>query len=330
MQGKKIRLDSYSMAKNPKQHQTIEYRNRQSVARTFDDVVVPKTAKKPIKSESFKPILARSFPSYSMAGGPSLNNGQGSNFSPISQTTNNNQLFFGINKPNIDIINNIVENDKFKYLLMAIVVVALIGFTVLNGYTYITNKSDSSVAKTQDSTVQTMSFSDSTNPKSYNEVLPNYSLSEYAVSADSPKSFSSDKLGGISRVIQYSTSDTVGLQLPKNLYDLAWYKSSAKPNSSGATVITGHVSGPSKAGPLYNINQLNKDDVLSLTQGDGKTIKYKVAGTEIIPAASLDTAKLLDSFDPYKPGLNIVAPYGDNKNDVTKYDKRYIVYAVKD
>lgn len=154
-------------------------------------------------------------------------------------------------------------------------------------------------------------------------------FARYVVAPSLPRYLTIEKLGVKSRVLRMGLTRDGALDTPKNIYDTGWYEGSVKPGeSSGATLIDGHVYGPTKSAVFSRLDELNNGDVIDIERGDGLHVRYQVAGRDVYEKDQTDMAKAMRSFDPKKPGLNLITCHGKYSRSDQTYDKRLVIYAV--
>lgn len=156
-------------------------------------------------------------------------------------------------------------------------------------------------------------------------------VARYSVAPDAPKLITIAKLGVKARVLEVGVTSTNALGTPASIYDTAWYKQSAKPGAgagAGATLIDGHVHGPTLPGVFVAIKKLAAGDVIQITRGDNQVFSYQVVSTEQVPADKVDVGALLASVKPGVAGLNLITCGGHFNYKTQHYDDRTIVHAV--
>lgn len=153
-------------------------------------------------------------------------------------------------------------------------------------------------------------------------------VEQYQVAPDLPRYIRIAKINVSARVRQLGLTKDGALASPTNVYDAGWYMGSAKPGEPGATVIDGHVSSWEATGVFYNLKKLVPNDVLEIERGDGKLLRYKVAGVQEYDADKVDMAKLMVSAEPGKSGLNLITCSGKVIKNTNSFDKRFVVFAV--
>ncbi|HVX58592.1 MAG TPA: class F sortase [Candidatus Saccharimonadales bacterium] len=153
-------------------------------------------------------------------------------------------------------------------------------------------------------------------------------IASYSVPINLPRLLDISFIGVQARVFQASLSSDGSLALPPSIYDTAWYVSSARPGQPGAMVVEGHTLSGASKGVFYNLGQIVKGNVITVTRGDGKSFNYEVVKTEIVKASSVDINDLRMSQVAAKPGLNLITCAGDTLPGIAGSDKRIIVYSV--
>jgi sortase (surface protein transpeptidase) len=165
----------------------------------------------------------------------------------------------------------------------------------------------------------------------YSESQPNsQAISSYTVAADLPRLLQIPSLGTLARVKRVGVTDNNQVGSPQNVFDVAWYDGSAKPGQPGAVFIDGHVLGPTKGGIFANLKNIKTGAKITIVMGDDKAYTYTVAATEKLDTDTVDMNKMLRSYDSTKQGLNLMTCNGTYLKDKKTFDKRFIVYAVRE
>lgn len=162
----------------------------------------------------------------------------------------------------------------------------------------------------------------------HEEQPPKDQLKTYQVAPDIPRIISIPSLGVKARVLSLGVDGSNRMETPKGIFDAGWYNGSAKPGESGATLISGHVSGPTMHGVFYDIKKLKDGDVISIEKGNSTKTEYVVKKIDKINADKVDMAKLLVSVDPSKSGLNLITCGGKFDPATNHFEDRTLVYAV--
>lgn len=148
------------------------------------------------------------------------------------------------------------------------------------------------------------------------------------VAPDEPKRISIPKVKVNSLIMQMGVDSNNQLKAPTNIHDTGWYKNSSKPGQSGAMLLDGHVSGPTKPGVFKNIGKLVKDDMIEVERGDGQKFNYKVVKTKSYPAEATDMLAAMSPVTPGESGLNLITCSGPFDKKSNQYKERTIVFAV--
>jgi LPXTG-site transpeptidase (sortase) family protein len=112
---------------------------------------------------------------------------------------------------------------------------------------------------------------------------------------------------------------------PSNFDNVAWYSPGAKPGAKGSAVFAGHVNNALlKSGVFEHLSQINKGDYITVEDGAGKSLVYRVSSVEEYqPDAPTDT--LFATTGPSR--LVIITCDGDWVPAARSYDKRLVVIA---
>ena len=157
-------------------------------------------------------------------------------------------------------------------------------------------------------------------------------VSGYKVVPDLPKIIQIAKLNVYARVKPVSVNAKNELQAPANIFDAGWYDGSARPGDTpgnGATLIDGHVHGPTLPGVFANIKKLVPGDTIQIIRGDNKTYTYSVVKVQNFNATNLDIGTALTSVQPGKAALNLMTCGGKYDTVKGEYEERTVVFAVQ-
>jgi sortase (surface protein transpeptidase) len=152
-------------------------------------------------------------------------------------------------------------------------------------------------------------------------------VSQYTVAPDLPRYLKIPKLGVDARVLQVGVNASGALGTPTNIYDTAWYTSSAKPGQPGATLIDGHVSSWTSHGVFYGIKTLEPGDNIQIERGDGTIFNYQVVETQIYPAGNVNMQAAMTPITPGVPGLNLITCTGNVIKGTNSFSERVVVFA---
>lgn len=169
-------------------------------------------------------------------------------------------------------------------------------------------------------------FADGTDTPSTSQLSEEKSFTGGAskLAPDTPYKLSIPKLKVSASIITVGTTKKGAINAPGNIWQVGWYKVSAKPaENTGVTVLNGHVHGPTKPGIFANLNRLQAGDIVTVKDVSGTSYSYKVVSKQTIKAGEAGD-ELMQSVSPTKQGLNIVTCTGEIEDD--KYLDRLVVF----
>ncbi len=118
------------------------------------------------------------------------------------------------------------------------------------------------------------------------------------------------------------------MDVPKNVWNVAWYEPGYKPGNPGNAVIAGHLDGYNlPAAVFFNLRRLQAGNKIYITDNNGHEKVFEVYESQVINS-SADGSILNKIFGPADEShLNLITCNGswDAKNQ--NYNQRLIVYA---
>jgi sortase (surface protein transpeptidase) len=159
--------------------------------------------------------------------------------------------------------------------------------------------------------------------------LPANVLANYRVASNLPRALYINKLDVAARVLPMGVNNDGSMQAPLGIYDAGWYSGSVQPGETGAMVLNGHSSGPTRQALLGNLDTLKLGDEIFIEKGDKSRLKYVVKHTETLPLEAVDMNKVMLPYGTAKSGLNIYTCTGKWLPAEQTFDHRVIVYAVE-
>jgi LPXTG-site transpeptidase (sortase) family protein len=159
--------------------------------------------------------------------------------------------------------------------------------------------------------------------------LPKNALTSYRVAPNLPRGIYIDKLNIAARVLPMGVNADGSMQAPLGIYDAGWYSGSVRPGETGAMVLNGHSSGPTRQGLFGRLDTLKVGDEVVLEKGDMVRLKYKVMLIETVPLAEVDMHKVSLPFGTAASGLNIYTCTGKWLPEKNTFDHRTIVYTAQ-
>ena len=105
----------------------------------------------------------------------------------------------------------------------------------------------------------------------------------HQVAADEPRYLSIPRLELENAIVNGTSVNVHVLQVPDNIYEVAWYSGSSRPGTGGYIIISGLDSGASgKAGAFANLDSLESGNEIKLTTGSGEEYVYEVKTVSIV------------------------------------------------
>lgn len=115
------------------------------------------------------------------------------------------------------------------------------------------------------------------------------------------------------------------MDVPRNIWNVAWFKLGAKPGERGNAVIDGHVDGPNTAAVFWTMRNLQIGGKIYVQDAKGQEKVFEVFDTGVYP---YDQAPLDRIFGPSNDAqLNLITCTGTFDHATDNYDKRFVAYA---
>lgn len=156
-------------------------------------------------------------------------------------------------------------------------------------------------------------------------------VEQYTVAADKPRYLSIDKLGiSNARIVEVGVESTGQLGTPVSIYDVGWYRNSAKPGQGGTMLLDGHNGGPTKTGVFKSLPSLAIGDIITVERGDGTIFKYGVVENNkySLEEADKNMAKMETSPKIGQESLSLISCTGEWSNVKKTYLSRQFIRAV--
>ncbi len=131
---------------------------------------------------------------------------------------------------------------------------------------------------------------------------------------------------GINAAIEQVGLDNKGrMDVPRNIWNVAWYKPGSKPGERGNSVIDGHLDGPYSPAVFWNLNKLVPGNRIYIQDDKGKEKVFEVFDTATY---DFDKAPLDRIFGASNDAqLNLITCNGTFDQGTANYDKRFVAYA---
>ena len=114
------------------------------------------------------------------------------------------------------------------------------------------------------------------------------------------------------------------MDVPQNVWNVAWYEPGPKPGEKGQAVIAGHYD--SKTGPavFVYLSKLQLGDEVQIIDTSGKTKTFVVYNKEIYDRDSFPISQVFGDADA--PYLNLITCDGIFNKQAETYSKRIVVF----
>ena len=144
--------------------------------------------------------------------------------------------------------------------------------------------------------------------------------------ADEPKKITIPKIGVSAFIQKMGVDQNKQIAVPNNVHLVGWFVDSAKPGSSGLSIIDGHVSGQTTGGIFVHLAKLEKDDTFKVELGSGQVLNYQVLSK--VQLKESDAPSQLYSQDPtVSSQLNLITCGGSYDRSSGQFPDRVIVSA---
>lgn len=131
---------------------------------------------------------------------------------------------------------------------------------------------------------------------------------------------------GINAVVEQVALDSKGrMDVPRNIWNVAWYKLGPLPGERGNAVIDGHLDGPYSPAVFWNLSKLVPGNRIYIQDDKGKEKIFEVFDTATY---DFDKAPLDRIFGASNDAqLNLITCNGTFDQGTANYDKRFVAYA---
>lgn len=159
--------------------------------------------------------------------------------------------------------------------------------------------------------------------------VPDSALRDYMpANPEDPRYLRVPELNIFARVTNLGLTNSGAVDAPWNINDVGWYNKSARPgNSSGASLLLGHVSGWTAPGVFKHLDRLKEGSQFEVEKGTGEIIRYEVVRTQNFALADVDMARILSAEVRGEHDLKLMTCSGRYNRDTETYEERYVVYA---
>ncbi|MBN8210609.1 class F sortase [Bacillus sp. NTK071] len=114
------------------------------------------------------------------------------------------------------------------------------------------------------------------------------------------------------------------MDVPKNDDNVGWYQLGAKPGEMGNAVLAGHVDNKTGPSVFFHLGDLEKGDIVAVSDQNGKAYKFEVQKVESYPRNEAPLEKVFGTTSI--SGLNLITCTGTFNRDAGTHEERLVVY----
>jgi LPXTG-site transpeptidase (sortase) family protein len=132
---------------------------------------------------------------------------------------------------------------------------------------------------------------------------------------------------GVDAAVQPVGINAAGaMQAPSNFRDVGWYKTGARPGSTGSAVFDGHVNNAlTQAGVFQYLGRLREGDAIIVSDKQGRDLTFTIT---MVRAYEPDAAPVADIFSRAgKSRMALITCDGQWDSAAHQFTKRLVVYA---
>jgi LPXTG-site transpeptidase (sortase) family protein len=141
-----------------------------------------------------------------------------------------------------------------------------------------------------------------------------------------PVTLSVPSIGVTANVEKVGKKTDGSMATPTKFEDVAWYSLGSKPGEAGNAVIAGHVNNAlTKSGVFEHLASVKLGDSVSVNDGSGHVLSYKVTDIEEYPADTAPAASIFATTGPSQ--LVLITCDGDWVSQDKTFSNRLVVFA---
>jgi LPXTG-site transpeptidase (sortase) family protein len=115
------------------------------------------------------------------------------------------------------------------------------------------------------------------------------------------------------------------IEVPKNVWEVGWYKYSPSPGYTGPSVMVGHKDAITGKAVFYDLKNIKVGDSITIEHEDGTTAVFKVDSMETYSQDNFPTDKVYGALS--YPGLRLITCTGTYSRFKGRYSDNLVVYA---
>lgn len=131
---------------------------------------------------------------------------------------------------------------------------------------------------------------------------------------------------GVNASIEAVGLDSKGrMDVPRNIWNAAWYKLGFKPGERGNAVIDGHLDGVSSAAVFWNLSKLVPGNRIYIADDKGVEKVFEVYDVATYPYDQAPLDRIFGGSNDAQ--LNLITCNGQFDQKSANYEKRFVAYA---
>ncbi|QQG44245.1 MAG: class F sortase [Candidatus Roizmanbacteria bacterium] len=147
---------------------------------------------------------------------------------------------------------------------------------------------------------------------------------EFTITA--PVSIEIPKINVIAAVEPVGLDAAGNMDVPKNVYNVAWYQLGPPPGAKGSAVVAGHYDSLTGPAIFFNLSNLEPGDEITVVDENNVRRLFTVEKKEVYADADFPINEVFAKVD--KARLNLVSCRGKFDKVKREYPERVVVYTV--
>lgn len=145
--------------------------------------------------------------------------------------------------------------------------------------------------------------------------------------ADQPTTISIPAINVSTKIEHVGLDDQRRMDVPQDVWNVAWYRLGARPGEIGNAAIAGHLDSTTGPAVFYDLEKLKQGDEITVTDVQNSIHRFKV--TRVVTYED-DQFPINEVFGPAgKARLNLITCEGVFNESTKNYSHRVVVYSEK-
>jgi sortase (surface protein transpeptidase) len=140
-----------------------------------------------------------------------------------------------------------------------------------------------------------------------------------------PMGVSIPRLGVTSNLVNLTLNDSGGMEVPVDPAAAGWYALGPSPGALGPAVIAGHVTWDEAPAVFFELETLQRGDVVNVTREDGETAIFSVQSVRTFAKNRFPTRRVFGAID--HAGLRLITCGGTYDHAAHRYLDNVVVFA---